>query len=151
MTKVLQADHGHSLWNLTVSEGSLPTLFCMKCGAWAMAKPEKLLDPCRPPGKAGRAGVRRVMQGKHPHTGSRELVVHRTPLHEFIDQLRRGRGARVFGEGPHGRPLPVEGGPFPRHEPRNQSGLLELDDGRQSHLDQQEADHLNLRPRGRRP
>ena len=59
------AHDSHAMVCLSCDTG--PIAACMHCGSWGMKKAVKLREVCFEPTRAGRASLRRVMHGKHPH------------------------------------------------------------------------------------
>ena len=94
----MNGDFGHSFWHLQLEASELPMIFCRKCGAWAVAKPEKLARPCLPPTKTGRAAKRRVACGKHPQCNRQELVEAAIPLGASIAAQQADLLGQLQGE-----------------------------------------------------
>ena len=104
---LLNSDSGHSFWNLWIEGSELPMVFCRKCGAWAVSKPEKLAKVCMPPTKAGRAARRRVSCGKHPQCNRLDLVEAALPLNDLIAEQQADHLSRLQSELLRDAPLRV--------------------------------------------
>ena len=67
----LSEKHGHQLWVGEVGRTGVPLLMCLRCGAFALAKPLLLMRPCAKQCAHATARWARkcVLNGKHPEDG----------------------------------------------------------------------------------
>lgn len=61
MLSILEKGH-----RIRKTNGDLPFIYCVACGAWANRRMRKLLRECNGPSVAGREALRRIRQGMHP-------------------------------------------------------------------------------------
>ena len=91
---------GHKLQRCDTQEGKPLFFFCVACGAWAVTKCLKLLQPCRPQdcrrGTAGWDALRRIARHRHPDYQAHKDEVLTTAMRHQALELRTQPSASTY-------------------------------------------------------